>query len=90
MRERINPRQQLIWKIPLWSADGKAVRRPPCQSLLGIYTRSLAPLINSESQLRNSWFLGSLSGFRFRAPASLKPANHLNLELAKGFEPLTL
>ena len=39
MRERISPRQQLIWKIPLWSADGKAVRRPPCQPLPGVLLR---------------------------------------------------
>jgi hypothetical protein len=52
------PRQQLIWKIPLWCADGKAVRRPPCN--LAVF------------------------------PECELPIRAQTLELAKGFEPLTL
>jgi hypothetical protein len=56
---------------------------------LPIFTRSRAPLLTfGIPEFRVSSI--SLAGFRLRVPASLTPANHLNLELAKGFEPLTL
>ena len=84
MCARNYPRQQLIWKIPLWSADGKLSAAALQYYLLTLGIRRSA----WRSLAKNAQNFAS--GLPASLPLSLTPAKRLNLELAKGFEPLTL